>query len=121
MQFKIDENLPIEIAELLINAGYDAKTVNDQQLKGTQDSILAEICKSEHRILVSLDTDFSDIRAYPPQEFSGIIVLRVRTQTKPHVIEVFSSIIHFISREPLIQHLWIVEETKVRIRGGDEE
>ena len=32
MQFKIDENLPIEIAELLINAGYDAKTVNDQQL-----------------------------------------------------------------------------------------
>jgi len=68
-----------------------------------------------------LDTDFSDIRAYPPQEFSGIIVLRVRTQTKPHVIEVFSSIIHLISREPLIQHLWIVEETKVRIRGGDEE
>ena len=32
MQFKIDENLPIKIAELLINAGYDAKTVNDQQL-----------------------------------------------------------------------------------------
>jgi predicted nuclease of predicted toxin-antitoxin system len=121
MQFKIDENLPIEIAELLINAGYDAKTVNDQQLQGKKDSILAEICKSEHRILVSLDTDFSDIRSYPPQEFSGIIVLRVRTQTKPHVIEVFSSIIHLISREPLIQHLWIVEETKVRIRGGDEE
>jgi len=34
MQFKIDENLPIEIAELLINAGYDAKTVKDQQLQG---------------------------------------------------------------------------------------
>jgi predicted nuclease of predicted toxin-antitoxin system len=29
MQFKIDENLPIEIAELLIDAGYDAKTVYD--------------------------------------------------------------------------------------------
>ncbi|MBS3909668.1 MAG: DUF5615 family PIN-like protein [Actinobacteria bacterium] len=28
MRFKIDENLPIEIAELLIHAGYDAKTVN---------------------------------------------------------------------------------------------
>jgi len=37
MQFKIDENLPIEIAELLINAGHDAKTVNDQQLQGTKD------------------------------------------------------------------------------------
>ena len=121
MQFKIDENLPIEIAELLIDAGYDAKTVYDQQLNGTQDPILAEVCKNEHRILVTLDTDFSDIRAYPPEEFSGIIVLRVRTQAKHHVIEVFSSIIHLISRETLIQHLWVVEETKVRIRGRDEE
>jgi hypothetical protein len=30
MQFKIDENLPVEIVELLINAGHDAKTVNEQ-------------------------------------------------------------------------------------------
>lgn len=121
MQFKIDENLPIEIAELLINAGYDAKTVNDQQLQGTKDSILSEVCKSEHRILVTLDTDFSDIRTYPPEEFSGIIVLRVRSHAKHHVVKVFSSIIHLIGREPLIQHLWIVEETKVRIRGGDDK
>jgi len=42
MQFKIDENLPIEIAELLINAGNDAKTVNDQQLQGSRDPILIE-------------------------------------------------------------------------------
>jgi hypothetical protein len=32
MQFKIDENMPIEIAELLNDAGHDAKTVNNQQL-----------------------------------------------------------------------------------------
>lgn len=36
MQFKIDENLPIEIAELLNDAGHDAKTVNNQQLQGTK-------------------------------------------------------------------------------------
>jgi hypothetical protein len=45
MQFKIDENLPIKIAELLINAGYDAKTVNDQQLQGIKDSILEKYAK----------------------------------------------------------------------------
>ena len=119
MRFKIDENLPIEIAELLINTGYDAKTVNDQQLQGTKDPLLAGICKNEHRVLVTLDTDFSDIRAYAPEEFSGIIVLRVRIQAKHHVIKIFRSIIPLIGREPLIQHLWIVEETKVRIRGKD--
>lgn len=121
MQFKIDENLPIEIAELLIDAGYNAKTVNDQRLEGTKDTILADVCRSEHRVLVTLDTDFSDIRVYPPEEFSGIIVLRVRIQAKNHVIRVFRNIIPIIGREPLMQHLWIVEETKVRIRGKDDD
>ena len=121
MQFKIDENLPIEIAELLTNASYDAKTVNEQQLQGTRDPLLMDVCKSEGRVLVTLDTDFSDIKAYPPQEFSGIIVLRVGSQAKQHVIKVFQRIIPLVQQEPLNQHLWIVEETKVRIRGKDDE
>ena len=121
MQFKIDENLPIEIVDLLISVSYDAKTVNDQQLQGTKDTILIDVCRSEHRVLITLDTDFSDIRAYPPEEFTGIIVLRVRSQAKNHIIKVFRSIMPLIGREPLIQHLWIVEETKVRIRGKDDD
>lgn len=121
MQFKIDENLPIEIAELLINAGNNAKTVNAQQLQGVKDPVLIDVCRSEHRVLVTLDTDFSDIRAYPPEEFSGIIVLRVRIQAKHQVIKIFRNIIPLIGREPLIQRLWVVEETRVRIRGKDNE
>ena len=121
MQFKIDENLPIEIAELLINAGHNAKTLNDQQLQGAKDPVLIDVCRSEHRVLVTLDMDFSDIRSYPPEEFSGIIVLRVRIQAKHHVIKVFRNIIPLIGSEPLIQRLWIVEETKIRIRGKHDE
>lgn len=120
MQFKIDDNLPIEIAELLINAGHNVKTVNEQQLQGVRDPVLIDVCKSENRILVTLDTDFSDIRAYPPQEFSGIIVLRVGSQAKQHVIKVFQNILSFIQQEPLNQHLWIGEETRIRIRGKDD-
>ena len=120
MQFKIDENLPIEVAELLINAGHNAKTVNEQQLQGVRDPILIDACKSENRVLVTLDTDFTDIRAYPPQEFSWIIVLRVGSQAKQHVIKVFQNIISLFQREPLNQHLWIVEETRIRIRGKDD-
>ena len=32
MKFKIDENLPVEIAALLQEAGYDATTILDQEL-----------------------------------------------------------------------------------------
>jgi predicted nuclease of predicted toxin-antitoxin system len=109
----------LKLQNCSFDAGYDAKTVNAQRLQGTKDPILADVCRNKHRVLVTLDTDFSDIRAYPPEEFSGIIVLRVRVQAKHHIIKVFSSIIPLIGREPLMQHLWIVEDAKVRIRGKD--
>ena len=60
-------------------------------------------------------------RAYAPEEFLGIIVLRVRVHSKSHIIKVFRSILPLFNREPLTRHLWIVEETKVRIRGKDDE
>lgn len=120
MQFEIDENLPAEIAGLLINAGHDAKTVNEQHLQGIKDHVLIDTCNCENRILVTLDTDFSNIRAYPPSEFSGIIVLRVSLQAKHHLIEVFRRIVPVIDCEPLKQHLWIVEETRIRIHGKDD-
>jgi len=58
MKFKIDENLPVEIAKLLTDEGYNAETVGDQGLRGAKDSILIEICKKEDRILVTLDTEY---------------------------------------------------------------
>jgi len=76
-------------------------------------------CNNEQRVLVTLDTDFSDIRFYPPEDLSGIIVLRVRSQAKHHIIEVFRGIIPLLEREPLERNLWIVEETRVRIRGKE--
>lgn len=58
MKFKIDENLPVEIAELLIRNGHDAKTVIDQNLSGEVDPEIASICQSENRTIITLDTDF---------------------------------------------------------------
>ncbi len=120
MQFKIDENLPIELAELLSGAGHDAKTVNDQGLQGKTDLVLMERCDNENRIIVTLDMDFSDIRAYPPQHHKGIVVLRIVSQSRKHVLKVFQSILPLIGQEPIAGRLWIVEESMVRIRGEDE-
>ena len=38
MRFKIDENLPVEIAEVLRLSGYDAATVLEQHLGGSRDA-----------------------------------------------------------------------------------
>jgi predicted nuclease of predicted toxin-antitoxin system len=117
MKFKVDENLPVEAAEVLRQAGHDAVTVLEQQLGGAPDSVIASICRQEGRGLVTLDTDFADIRVYPPTDFPGLIVLRLRRQDKRHVIEALERLTPLLSSEPLECHLWIVEETRVRIRG----
>jgi len=117
MRFKVDENLPVEAAEALRRAGHDAATVLEQKYGGSPDAQLAVLCQREGRSLVTLDMDFADIRAYPPAEFPGLIVLRLKQQDRPHVFDVLTHLIQLLGQEPLEHHLWIVEETQVRIRG----
>jgi predicted nuclease of predicted toxin-antitoxin system len=83
LKFKIDENLPVEAATILRNAGFDAETIQDERLSGADDHVVAARVQSDRRILVTLDLDFSNIQAYPPEEFAGIMVLRLKTQDKP--------------------------------------
>jgi len=119
MKFKVDENLPVEIAELLRSAQHDAVTVQEQALRGARDIQIAGVCSQEARALVTLDIDFADVRAYPPSQFSGFIVFRVRRQDKDHLLTVFQAIIGMLGREPVAGRLWIVEEHRVRIRGDE--
>jgi predicted nuclease of predicted toxin-antitoxin system len=117
MEFKIDENLPIDAAELLRSAGHDATTVLDQNLGGRSDPDIARICQREGLVIVTLDTDFADIRTYPPERYPGLIVLRLKTQDKLHVLNVLNRLIPALSSEPLQGRLWIVEEERIRIRS----
>lgn len=117
MRFKIDENLPLEAAASLQQAGHDATTVHQQGLSGEADNRIASVCQEEALVLVTLDTDFGDIRAYPPSQYSGLIVLRLRTQDKTHVLDVLHRLLPLLTQDPLTHHLWIVEEERVRIRG----
>jgi predicted nuclease of predicted toxin-antitoxin system len=117
MRFKVDENLPIEVAEMLRQAGHDAATVLEQHLGGSDDAQLAVLCQLESRILVTLDMDFADIRNYPPAEFPGLVVLRLRQQDKPYVLDVFMRCMQVLDQEPIEGQLWIVEENRIRIRG----
>ena len=120
MLFKVDENLPVELAQLLSELGHDTKTVKDERLQGANDRSLIERCDKEKRALITLDTDFSDIRAYPPRDHEGIIVLRIGNQSKTHVLRVFRRILPLIAQEPIGGRLWIVEENVVRIRGEEK-
>jgi predicted nuclease of predicted toxin-antitoxin system len=121
MRFKVDENLPIDAAELLRANGHDAMTIFDQQMVGEPDPKVASVCKAEERAIITLDLDFSDIRTYPPSAYPGIIILRPRTQSKPDVLALLDKLIPLLGgREPLAGNLWIVQENGIRIREGSD-
>jgi len=118
MRFKVDENLHEELAEALRAEGHDAHTVYDEGLRGQSDRDIGQVCRREQRVVVTLDLDFANIREYPPEQYPGLIVLRVGNQGRPHILWVFSQIFELLGHQPLDGHLWIVSETGVRIRSG---
>ena len=121
MRFKIDENLPVEVADELRLHNYDAVTVHEQFLQGYADDYIAKVCKNEERIFITLDLDFADIRAYPPQDYPVIIVFRLFHQNKLNVIKTLLRLIPILKKEPLVGYLWIIDEHRVRIRGSADD
>lgn len=115
MRFKLDENLPSEMAEFFAEAGHDAVTVFDQPMGSISDPDLAAICLREGRILMTLDTDFTDVRAYPPQHFPGIVVFRLSRQSRDYLLEIGTSLLLELTTS-LRGQLWIVEDSRIRIR-----
>lgn len=117
MRFKVDENLPTDVAQLLVEAGHDAETVWAKGMQGQPDEALVATCRSEDRVLVTVDLDFADVRTYPPTQSPGFIVLRPYLQDKGHVLSLWRRTIPLLGVEPVEHRLWIVEEDHVRIRG----
>jgi predicted nuclease of predicted toxin-antitoxin system len=116
MKFKLDENLPIEATALLRDNGHDVHSVHDEQLSGAVDPSIALVCQQEQRILITIDLDFADIRHYPPSLYPGIIVLRLARQDRDSVIAIIPRILDLLRKETIAQRLWIMDESRTRIR-----
>lgn len=94
-----------------------ALTILDEDMGGKPDPDIASLCRNEKRILVTLDTDFANLRAYPPEDYPGIIVFRLEKQDKPFLLKIIKNVLDHFTYDQLNKHLWIVEEGRIRIRG----
>ena len=117
MKFKFDENLPSDLGALLRADGHDAHSVLDENLRGAADPSIARVCQDELRILITLDLDFAHIKNYPPQDYPGIIVLRLARQDRDTVLAMIPRVLTLLRTEPIAQRLWIVDDNRTRIRG----
>lgn len=115
MRFKVDENLPIEVAQELRDGGFEADTVDEEGLAGAPDQRIAELIQHEKRAFVTLDVDFGNLKRYPPSEYSGLIVLRLHSQSKRAVVRTIQRILSRLDQEALTGLLWTVDDATIRI------
>lgn len=66
--------------------------------------------------MVTFDKDFADIRTYPPARHAGIVVFRLESQARDHVLEVAGRFLNSLPQSPIAGQLWIVEESRIRVR-----
>jgi predicted nuclease of predicted toxin-antitoxin system len=108
LKFKLDENLSASTRKLFEWAGHDTSTVASQQLCGTADRDLIQVCRREQRALITLDLDFANPLRFRPFEHFGIAVLR-SPLLHAHLPDLCRTVLHAVQNETLAGKLWIVE------------
>jgi hypothetical protein len=114
MKIKLDQNLSRHLPKLLAALNHDVDTVFDE-LTGDDDDAVLQAARSQDRILFTLDTDFLNLKAYPPGSHSGIIVFRPPRQGALALTKFVKA---FMLSSDLRRHhgrTTIVERTRIRV------
>jgi predicted nuclease of predicted toxin-antitoxin system len=76
LKFKLDENLPVELAIDLRELGYDTDTVYDEGLGGAPDPTVVDAAYAADRILFTLDKGIANLQRYPTHQHAGVVLFR---------------------------------------------
>lgn len=113
MKLKLDENLGDLGRNLLMAQGHDMSTVTAHSMSDSPDVALDEACRSEQRVLATLDRDFGEVLRFPPEDSAGTAILDCRGPLSPGTI---LARIEELAVEQIAGRLWFVEPGRVRIR-----
>lgn len=119
LRFKVDEDLPTEVADLLRRTGHDACTVVEQGLTGTPDDGLWDAAQQEQRCLLTADKGFANAQVLPPGKHAGIVLLRLPRETRAGYIRLTESFLAEMDVKWLSGSITVVTPEAIRIhRGG---
>ncbi len=117
MRFKIDENSPFSVKKILESMGnHQVDSVYHERKTGIEDRDLLTLCLKEKRILITLDTDFSNAFLHPLGTFYGIILLRPETQGKKAFLKLFQEFLNQFSLGQAINKVISVEPHQILVR-----
>ena len=116
VKFKIDENLPSELAVDLRNLGHEANTVFDEGLAGAADPVLIAAATAEKRLLLTLNKGIANLRQYPAAQPSGVVLFRPLRSGRRSVLEFVRERLTEVLQLDLTDRLTVVGPTRIRVR-----
>jgi predicted nuclease of predicted toxin-antitoxin system len=123
LHFLVDTDLPRRPAEIIRQYGYEASDVREIGLGSAPDTEIAAFAKLNNWVLLTGDFGFADIRNYPPEQYSGIVVLTLPKNATATVVlelvEVFMRQKEVLDRLP--GRLAVVDIRHVRLRPHQTE
>jgi predicted nuclease of predicted toxin-antitoxin system len=116
--FLVDANLRRSVVALLLKLGHHVEFARDIGLAAAPDKDIAARTRLTGAALLTRDLDFADVRRYPPEDYAGIVVLRLpgdaTARTIVRVVERFVREPAFL--DALSGRVAIVESDRVRFR-----
>ncbi len=117
MKFKLDENVPFSIKKVIESKGnHLIDSVHHEDLDGTRDPRLLQICLKESRIRITLDHDFFGLTQSPKHPFYGIILIKSKTQGKKAVSALFDKFFAAFDIEKTKGKFITIEPAGIKIR-----
>jgi predicted nuclease of predicted toxin-antitoxin system len=113
---KLDEDLSPLVAEPLVGAGYDVATVWSQGWSGLKDSELWLRVVEESRFFITADKGFGDLRAFPPGQHPGIVVLRPDRESIVDYRDLVARLLALHALDDLAGCVVVVNARGIRIR-----
>ncbi len=117
IRFKVDEDLPRDIAPMLRARGHDAATVVEERLGGAPDSRVWEVAQHEHRCLVTADKGFANVSKFPPGSHSGIILLRLSRESRAGYIRLVDGFLARFQMDMVNGAIVSVSPDAIRVHG----
>jgi predicted nuclease of predicted toxin-antitoxin system len=116
MKFKLDENLPQELAEDLVRLGYETDTVFSEGLVGADDPTVIRAARASGRILMTLDKGIASLLQYPVHEHAGVVLFRPDMSGRRSVLAFVRSRLESLMEMEFAGRLTVVGPTRIRVR-----
>jgi predicted nuclease of predicted toxin-antitoxin system len=116
MRLLADLHVAPRTVDFLRQLGHDVRRVTDVLPANAGDPQIIEFARSDQRVILTQDLDFSDIIALSAQSQPSLISLRLANSRIDHVNSVLAAVLPVVEADVIAGAIVAVREESIRVR-----